>query len=246
MNYIYLSPHLDDAVLSCGGLIWEQVHHGDEVEIWSVFTADPPGGSLPPFAASLHERWKATDNPSLVRRKEDQRALSLLGCQWVHMNYPDCIYRRDPLTHEPIININEDLFSFDHHNEQSLIESIILDIQERITETRGGIIAPLGIGNHVDHRITRLAAEKTIRDLLYYVEFPYAQRNPEQLEQVATEKLIPIPYQISNMGITAWVNAITCYESQISSFWSSVDEMKSVLTDYAKQPQTCALWKKSC
>ena len=29
MRWIYLSPHFDDAVLSCGGLIWEQTHSGD-------------------------------------------------------------------------------------------------------------------------------------------------------------------------------------------------------------------------
>ena len=28
MRWIYLSPHLDDAVLSCGGLIFEQSRQG--------------------------------------------------------------------------------------------------------------------------------------------------------------------------------------------------------------------------
>jgi len=42
MHWIYLSPHLDDAVLSCGGIIWQQVQSGHQVEIWTICAADPP------------------------------------------------------------------------------------------------------------------------------------------------------------------------------------------------------------
>ncbi|MBA4379671.1 MAG: PIG-L family deacetylase, partial [Anaerolinea sp.] len=57
MRWIYISPHLDDAVLSCGGLIWEQSHAGTQVEIWTVCTGDPPEGPLSPFAEVLHAEW---------------------------------------------------------------------------------------------------------------------------------------------------------------------------------------------
>jgi LmbE family N-acetylglucosaminyl deacetylase len=33
MRWIYLSPHFDDAVLSCGGLIFDQAQAGTPVEI---------------------------------------------------------------------------------------------------------------------------------------------------------------------------------------------------------------------
>jgi hypothetical protein len=35
MRWIYLSPHLDDAALSAGGLIYEQTQAGIQVEIWT-------------------------------------------------------------------------------------------------------------------------------------------------------------------------------------------------------------------
>ena len=35
MRWVYLSPHLDDAVFSAGGLIYEQAQGGLPVEIWT-------------------------------------------------------------------------------------------------------------------------------------------------------------------------------------------------------------------
>lgn len=40
-TYLYISPHLDDAVLSVGGLIAAQLAAGDRVVIATVCTADP-------------------------------------------------------------------------------------------------------------------------------------------------------------------------------------------------------------
>jgi len=45
MRWIYISPHFDDAVLSCGGLIWEQTHKGITVEIWTVCAGDAHGAA---------------------------------------------------------------------------------------------------------------------------------------------------------------------------------------------------------
>ena len=36
-HWIYLSPHLDDAVYSCGGMLWEQVQRGVQAEVWTIF-----------------------------------------------------------------------------------------------------------------------------------------------------------------------------------------------------------------
>ena len=41
MRWIYLSPHLDDAVFSAGGLIYEQTQAGTPVEIWTIMCGDP-------------------------------------------------------------------------------------------------------------------------------------------------------------------------------------------------------------
>jgi len=54
-------PHFDDAVLSCGGLIWEQTQKGIPVEIWTVCAGDAPPGSPSMLA------WHATCNGARIR-----------------------------------------------------------------------------------------------------------------------------------------------------------------------------------
>ena len=40
--HVYLSPHLDDAVLSCGGLIHRQVVAGQRPLVVTIFAGTPP------------------------------------------------------------------------------------------------------------------------------------------------------------------------------------------------------------
>ena len=65
MRWIYLSPHFDDAVLSCGGLIRAQSQEGLAVEIWTIFAGDPPPGPLSEFALKIHARQN--QEPELPR-----------------------------------------------------------------------------------------------------------------------------------------------------------------------------------
>jgi hypothetical protein len=40
------------------------------------------------------------------------------------------------------------------------------------------LLAPLGVGGHVDHVLARTAAERSAARVVYYSDFPYNQRNP--------------------------------------------------------------------
>ena len=57
MRWIYISPHFDDAVLSCGGLIFEQARQGIPVEIWTICAGDAPPGPLSQLAQDCHVQW---------------------------------------------------------------------------------------------------------------------------------------------------------------------------------------------
>ena len=96
MRWIYLSPHLDDAVLSCGGLIWEQTHRGIPVEIWTINAGDPPPGPVSDFISVTHFLW-GTGTPQEtvdLRRMEDKNAASIVGAQARHLTNVDALYRR--------------------------------------------------------------------------------------------------------------------------------------------------------
>ncbi len=86
MEWIYLSPHLDDIALSCGGLVWEQVHSGSQVSIWTICAGDPPSQAYSDFARSFHERWGTGVWAVATRRAEDIVSCARLGA--AHRHFP--------------------------------------------------------------------------------------------------------------------------------------------------------------
>src|SRR6185436_21064645 len=97
MRWIYLSPHLDDAALSAGGLIYDQTQSGMPVEIWTFMCGDPHLKEYSPLTQTLHTQWGFADAQETVRgrRQEDHQAANILGAKAVHFDFLDCIYRRD-------------------------------------------------------------------------------------------------------------------------------------------------------
>jgi hypothetical protein len=95
MRWIYILP-TDDAVLSAGGLIYEQTRAGMEVEIWTFMCGFPPNGELSPLPQVLHYKWgiSATAEVITARRVDDVNAASIVGAKAIHFDYFDCIYRR--------------------------------------------------------------------------------------------------------------------------------------------------------
>ncbi len=125
MHWIYLSPHFDDVVLSCGGMVWEQVQSGQEAEIWTVCAGGPgPGDPLSAFAQSLHERWETGPGAVSVRRAEDEAAVQRLGARPRYWNLPDCIYRRLP-DGNWLVNGEEDLWQPVHPEEQNVVRRLV-------------------------------------------------------------------------------------------------------------------------
>ncbi len=233
MHWIYLSPHIDDAVLSCGGLIYEQTRAGDTVQVWTFFTADPPPGPLlSQFAQELHERWGGGRQAYALRRAEDVQACALLGAKACHFDLPECIYRRLP-DGEPVIHQRDDLWRPHHPGEQPLVEQVAA-ILRREAPGAARLVSPLTAGGHVDHRIVRAAAEAARLDLFYYADYPYAAQ-PEfgvRLSDWIGPDWQMYARPVSPDGLAAWQAAAEAYRSQLSSFWSSVDELRQSLADF--------------
>ena len=67
---LYLSPHLDDAALSCGGQIAQATRRGARVLIVTVMAGDPPVDVENAYIASLHTRWELGRDAASQRRAE--------------------------------------------------------------------------------------------------------------------------------------------------------------------------------
>ena len=75
---VFLSPHMDDAVLSCGGTIHRLNRRKVPVEVVTVFTGSPTG-ELSPLAKWMHNAWGLPYNAVVYRREEDRQAIASLG-----------------------------------------------------------------------------------------------------------------------------------------------------------------------
>jgi len=251
-QHIYLSPHLDDAVLSCGGIIYNQAQRGETVAVITLFAASPPPDlHLSTYAQSLHQRWQASappgvdfSDPTALRRKEDQRALAVLNpaIQIVHYALPDCIYRVDAATGEALYTSDEALFCTVH-----LADPALSDLRAISPSPSDAMFyLPLAVGSHVDHQVVRNAAENWTlpqSQVRYYEDYPYvtylgaleaALGNPA-LWHVTT-------YPLSEEALTAKTRAVAKHASQISTFWAGEEAMIAALREHAQRSDGERLW----
>ena len=189
-THVYASPHLDDAALSCGGQIWEQVRAGARVLVVTVFAGAPEvGATLSLFAQELHAQWGLASDAPLRRREEDEEALAHVGADAAYWPYLDCIYRQTPDGRFPYDG-EEALFGEVHPVEEGLVAELTSRLSA-LPLKRGGVLhVPLAVGRHVDHQIVRRAAERCGCVPVYYEDFPYAEE-PQALQ----EALLSGPWQ---------------------------------------------------
>lgn len=239
MRTIYISPHLDDAVLSAGGYLYEQAQDGISVEIWTIVCGYPPPGELTPFAQLLHQEWKTGTPEETVhhRRIEDKKAARIVGAKSVHFDVPDCIYRRGP-DGEPLY---QDIYVQPHDTEAGLVDQIAESIKTRL-DSGDQIICQLGVGGHVDHVIVRGAVEKLNRPLKYTADVPYLFKQPETLAPLVTE-MDEFLFPITEAGMEAWIEAVRAHASQLSTLFESETEMESEIRAYYDERNGFPLWR---
>ena len=240
MRWIYLSPHFDDAVLSCGGLIWDQRRAGDEVEIWTLFAGDPPPGPLSNFAKVNHELWGVTSGEEVValRKAEDEAAAAIVGAELVHFSIPDCIYRRSP-TGEYLYT--ETVMTSPHPADRYLHRRVAAAIKSELSPG-DALICPLSLGGHVDHILARKAAESLRKPLHYYADIPYLLNYPETLGP-AIAALESEFFPVSAEGLDAWLEGVRAYKSQVDSLYKGEGTLFDAIRRYWVKENGLRLWK---
>jgi LmbE family N-acetylglucosaminyl deacetylase len=239
---------MDDAALSCGGLVWEQSQGGYPVAIWTICAGEPPENGLSPFAESLHARWDSGIMASAHRRAEDAHANRILGVSGRYFPIQDCIYRQDQAGRF-LYDSEESLFFELHPAEGALVETLAQVLAQAESQAAATVVCPLALGGHVDHRLTRAAAEKWQAEaaggsLWYYADYPYVLHNLDTLDKLAQEGWKSSVFLVSEEGIETWLQAVAAHRSQISTFWENEAEMRSALRAYAAEMGGVVLWQK--
>jgi LmbE family N-acetylglucosaminyl deacetylase len=193
-----LSPHLDDAVLSC----WRLLTAPGDVAVLNVCTGIPPDGA----AAGFWDLLTGGDDPSermRQRRAEDEAALRLAGRSAHQLGFVDFQYAGS----QPAVG--------------PLVESV-----RAILEPGARVYAPLALGAHPDHLATRAAGIELGRfgfEVAFYADLPHAVR-PGWLAGLATAPehaglgavgLTPSQHRLDDAELAAKLHAVGEYRTQL-------------------------------
>lgn len=239
-DHIYISPHLDDAALSCGGAIAWHTSRGARVLVVTLCTAAPPADAgFSPFAAAMHQRWQlAPQDVVTARLQEDTQALERLGADSYWAGMSDAIYRM-PIAY----NSTQTLFGTPAPTDplRPKLGALLNDLRARAP--RAAFYVPLGVGNHVDHQ---LAYEAMVtggwgRESAFYEDLPYAivssalERRISMLQRQFVSSIIDIDATLSRK-----LGAISSYGSQMNELFGGDAAMRERMTAYHEtlRPET--------
>lgn len=250
MKHVYLAPHLDDAVLSCGGNIHRLTASGEQVLVITVFAGEFKGSALSPFALEQHDYWGNPPRPMALRRAEDTAALTLLSAEACYLDYLDAVYRTGP--DGEWLYTQEEMLWGKVHPADPMARNGTRAMADRLAgllppQHQAIVYAPLGVGNHVDHQITHLAAEGLLElgyQVAFYEDYPYAER-PGAIESALAStgaeswRLEAIPLREADLA--AKVSALGYYRTQMLILFGGVEAMPNRVWAFAasRSPKVC-------
>lgn len=218
---LFLSPHYDDAVYSCGGTIFQLARMRSTVTILTLMAGQPtPPIPQTPIVEDNHQRWNIGDNPVLTRRDEDIAAATILGASTDYCDdIPDCIYRT--ANGEALYPNEESLWGAPHPDDPALSRLRRINLEN--VET---LYAPLAVGNHIDHQIVRdwaieLSVQYPDMRVFLYEDYPY-MREPKAIKDALSRLAHPgrqRSMMLTERAILKKISAMRAYQSQLSSFW---------------------------
>ncbi len=242
---LFLSPHLDDAVLSCGGIIHRLVQRGERVIIVTAMAGEP-SDDLPdsPVIDAVKARWISGMSPFNIRRREDAQAAQSLGAQVYDLALLECSFRTTVCGAGDIIALYPD------HDSPFAGVRMGDDAPLTLFETHPpfknvtAIYAPLCVDNHIDHRIVRdwslvLTGSLDTPPLSFYEEYPHA-RNKTALKRAHDYYHQQLPaiamtgevVSLSEADLAAKLRALRCYRSHLQVLWNDTAEMERLTREF--------------
>lgn len=229
--HLVLSPHPDDGPLTMGATMHHLAKQGERILMITMMGGNM-AGSPPdtPVVREFHGTWNVGDDPVELRRDEDRAACAVLGAEFAHLDVLDCIYRTVD-EGRALYTTRHSIFDTVHPDDPAVA---IPDALQTYVREADVIYAPLSIGRHVDHQIARgwaekIAAQYPDKRVLLYTDYPYAE-----VPGAIHEALVRVPYvaavapsELSEDDLRAKIESIACYASQISSFWTGLDDMEA-------------------
>jgi LmbE family N-acetylglucosaminyl deacetylase len=239
---VVLSPHYDDAVLSAAAALL----HAPEAKVLITCTAAPdPAAPLSALALEIHARWGLSAGEVwIVREAEDRAACAKLGpaIERVKLGFLDGLYRADYQPRAALIGAEVKISPVD-----PLPAALLGAVQAQLAQG-DRILAPLGVGRHVDHLISfevGRALEAAGWPVGYYEDIPYVLR-PGELDLRLAE-LGPAwrseAEALTERELERKIDAVACYRSQLAALFGRRDAMPQALRDHARAAGGERIWR---
>ncbi|WP_238342737.1 PIG-L deacetylase family protein [Polaromonas vacuolata] len=250
---VILSPHLDDAALSCGGLL--NFLNGREASplVISIYGGNPTPIKAKDGSLRVPQR-KGHVNPRL-RRREDVAAMRAANADFVHLGFADGIYRRSPLSNAFIYRHARERWESPRIDDLGHVEELFL-VLSRLCLGLGRIllVSPMSIGRHVDHHIVALVALRLAEQgvsLIFYEDFPYVvdqdvgngtKDDPSgALKRLGLE---PAASLFMPVDVIAKASLISKYHSQIPALFDDAQGLLTALQGRRHEGEPCEFyWK---
>lgn len=250
---VILSPHLDDAALSCGGLL--HALQGVPTLVVTLCSGNPPPVASADGSRKLPAR-RGHVSPR-IRRAEDIAAMRAIDAAFVHLSFPDSIYRRSVQTGKLIYLSARERWLAPHADDAAHIEELY-QLLRRICLDLGPIllVSPLGIGDHVDHQITARVAMRLAgagASLLFYEDFPYVA-DPQSgrgdgdnpAAALARLQLSPAEQFYVPVDVEGKIRLLRHYVSQVPVLFGTDAGMREAILQHRHEGTPCeTFWRAS-
>ena len=217
-SFLFLSPHLDDAILSCGLLMERLKTLKKKIKVISVFTRAGDKTFTPQAKNFLaNSGYKDANILFAERKKEDKLAIRYFKADYQHLDFVDAAWRESGDGGVIYKNENEQFSGEISKLDTGITNKIIQKISLEIPRNKKTIcLVPIGIGGHADHVIIRSLARNLKLPVLYWSDFPY-NTNDKAVKRLLSERgeferflVIKVPKK------TKKYKAIKFYRSQLS------------------------------
>lgn len=233
-NIVVISPHLDDAILSLGSHLLSLAKK-DSITVLTIFTsfssAVIPGYSKEVIAAA---GFTSSEEYGKQRQLEDSQAFQALDINYHHLGFVDGGFRSKK--GKALYPTPDTLFSPKYSpQDKGLIESISEKLDPFLQNCEV-VMYPLGIGNHVDHVLSRIAIEH-IRTKHYkaeywqYFDVPYSLR-VKDIAPLLPTLIAKCFLQQSSIKLSLEKNQfVSNYSSQIPLLFKNFNAKKTLLPE---------------
>ena len=177
----FISPHLDDAILSSGALI-KELSGKVPVKVINVFTS--PGVEPQTLSGKTFLKQVGYDNAQKLykdRRKEDREVFKKLGIKPLNMGFIDAQGRLKSKVGKLRELLGNILPEFTHSHPTYRLhvirgginkddEKLMIEIENKlktlIVDRKSIVICPIGTGKHVDHIMVREVCRKNFPNVI--------------------------------------------------------------------------------